>query len=244
MPDTPVPILELRDVHARYDRIPAVRGIDLQLAPGTTGCLIGANGAGKSTTLAAIAGLQAVAAGRILFRGQRIDRLAPDRRVRDGIALVPEGRGVFARLTVAENLQLGTYVRSDRQSSRDDIERILCLLPRLRERLTQLAGTLSGGEQQMLAIGRALLSKPTLLLLDEPSMGLAPIVVETVYTLIRTVAQSGMTILLVEQNAQLALDMADQAWVMEAGRITLSGTAAALREDPRVRSAYLGADPA
>lgn len=236
-------MLELLDVHACYDRIPAVRGIDLQLAPGTTGCLIGANGAGKSTTLAAIAGLQALAAGRILFRGHRIDTLAPDRRVRDGIALVPEGRGVFARLTVAENLQLGTYIRSDRQAIRDDCERILCLLPRLRERLTQLAGTLSGGEQQMLAIGRALLSKPTLLLLDEPSMGLAPIVVETIYELIRTVAQSGMTILLVEQNAQLALDMADQAWVMEAGRITLSGTAAALWDDPRVRSAYLGADP-
>ncbi|MGL1834660.1 ABC transporter ATP-binding protein [Rhodocyclaceae bacterium SMB388] len=244
MPDQPAPVLELRDVHARYDRIPAVCGIDLQLAPGTTGCLIGANGAGKSTTLAAIAGLQALAAGRILFRGQRIDTQPPDRRVRAGIALVPEGRGIFARLTVAENLHLGTYVRSDRQAIRDDLERILCLLPRLRERLTQVAGTLSGGEQQMLAIGRALLSKPSLLLLDEPSMGLAPIVVETIYALIRTVAQSGMTILLVEQNAQLALDLADQAWVMEAGRITLSGTAAALREDTRVRSAYLGAEPA
>lgn len=236
-------MLEIENIHTYYGNIHALKGVSLEVNAGEIVCLIGANGAGKSTTLAAIAGLQALAAGRILFRGHRIDTLAPDRRVHAGIALVPEGRGVFARLTVAENLQLGAYVRSDRQAIRDDCERILCLLPRLRERLTQLAGTLSGGEQQMLAIGRALLSKPTLLLLDEPSMGLAPIVVETIYELIRTVAQSGMTILLVEQNAQLALDMADHAWVMEAGRITLSGTAAALREDPRVRSAYLGADP-
>lgn len=237
----PAPLLELRKVNAHYTRIPAVRSLDLVLDRGTTGCLIGANGTGKSTTLATIAGIHPLSDGQILFDGQRIDTLSADRRVDRGITLVPEGRGIFARLTVDENLRLGAYTRSNRHEIEADRAHVFTLLPRLHDRLDQLAGTLSGGEQQMLAIARALLSRPRLLLLDEPSMGLAPIVVDRIYALIRTVAAAGVSILLVEQNAHLALDIADRAWVMEAGVITMSGSARELRDDARVRTAYLGA---
>lgn len=241
MPREPAtPLLELRGVHAAYGRIPAVRGVSLTLDRGQTGCLIGANCAGKSTTLAAIAGVHPLSGGSILLHGTAIGRWPAHRRVRAGIALVPEGRGIFARLTVEENLRIGAYSRTDRGAIADDVDHVLSLLPRIRDRLAQTAGTLSGGEQQMLAIGRALLARPSLLLLDEPSMGLAPLVVEKVFEVIQTVAREGVTILLVEQNAQIALELADQAWVMESGQITLAGTGAALRDDARVRSAYLG----
>ena len=241
-PDTSAmpPLLELAGVHARHDAIPAVQGIDLSLGRGRTACLIGANGAGKTTTLRTIAGVHPLARGSIFFDGTDISGMPPHQRVRAGIALVPEGRGIFGRLSVAENLRLGAYSRRD--SFADDLERVLDLLPRIRERLGQQAGTLSGGEQQMLAIGRALLARPRLLLLDEPSMGLAPIVVEKVFDLIADIACRGVTLFIVEQNAHLALDIADHAWVMESGRIALAGRASALRDDPRIRAAYLG-DP-
>lgn len=235
---TETPMLDVVDLHASHGRIPALHGISLTLARGETACLIGANGAGKTTTLRTIAGVHPADSGDIFLDGNNINRLPAHRRVREGISLVPEGRGVFAQLTVDENLRLGAYTRDS--GIDEDRERVLELLPRIRERLGQQAGTLSGGEQQMLAIGRALLARPRLLLLDEPSMGLAPIVVEKVFEVIADIARSGVTILLVEQNAHLALEIADRAWVMESGRIALAGNAAALREDPRVREAYLG----
>lgn len=235
---TETPMLDVVDLHASHGRIPALHGISLTLARGETACLIGANGAGKTTTLRTIAGVHPADSGDIFLDGNNINRLPAHRRVREGISLVPEGRGVFAQLTVDENLRLGAYTRDS--GIDEDRERVLELLPRIRERLGQQAGTLSGGEQQMLAIGRALLARPRLLLLDEPSMGLAPIVVEKVFEVIADIARSGVTILLVEQNAHLALEIADHAWVMESGRIALAGNAAALREDPRVREAYLG----
>ncbi|NMG02711.1 ABC transporter ATP-binding protein [Azoarcus taiwanensis] len=231
-------MLDVVELHASHGRIPALHGISMTLARGETACLIGANGAGKTTTLRTIAGVHPADSGDIFLDGNNINRLPAHRRVREGISLVPEGRGVFAQLTVDENLRLGAYTRDS--GIDEDRERVLELLPRIRERLGQQAGTLSGGEQQMLAIGRALLARPRLLLLDEPSMGLAPIVVEKVFEVIADVARSGVTILLVEQNAHLALEIADRAWVMESGRIALAGNAAALREDPRVREAYLG----
>lgn len=235
---TETPMLDVVDLHASHGRIPALHGISLTLARGETACLIGANGAGKTTTLRTIAGVHPADSGDIFLDGNNINRLPAHRRVREGVSLVPEGRGVFAQLTVDENLRLGAYTRDS--GIDEDRERVLELLPRIRERLGQQAGTLSGGEQQMLAIGRALLARPRLLLLDEPSMGLAPIVVEKVFEVIADIARSGVTILLVEQNAHLALEIADRAWVMESGRIALAGNAAALREDPRVREAYLG----
>lgn len=235
---TEAPMLDVVDLHASHGRIPALHGISMTLARGETACLIGANGAGKTTTLRTIAGVHPTDSGDLFLDGSRINRLPAHRRVREGISLVPEGRGIFAQLTVAENLRLGAYTRDS--GIDEDRERVLELLPRIRERLDQQAGTLSGGEQQMLAIGRALLARPRLLLLDEPSMGLAPIVVEKVFEVIADIARSGVTILLVEQNAHLALEIVDRAWVMESGRIALAGNAAALREDPRVREAYLG----
>lgn len=234
------PLLRLEHLEVSYGAVPALRGVDLALFRGETACLIGANGAGKTTTLKAIAGLLTPTAGTISFAGQSIGHLPPHQRVRRGIALVPEGRGILGRLTVEENLRLGAYSRTDPHAVREDMDRVFELLPRMRERLQQLAGTLSGGEQQMLAIGRALLARPTLLLLDEPSMGLAPLMVDKVFELVEAVAKAGVTLLLVEQNAHLALDLADRAWVMESGRITLSGSGAELAADPRVRTAYLG----
>lgn len=239
MHDSPA-LLRLERLEVAYGAIRAVQGIDLELFRGETACLIGANGAGKTTTLKAIAGLLLPASGTITFDGRSVGRTPPHERVRRGIAMVPEGRGIFGRLTVEENLRLGAYSRIDPLAVREDMERVFELLPRMRERLQQLAGTLSGGEQQMLAIGRALLTRPALLLLDEPSMGLAPLVVDKVFELVKSVAGAGVTILLVEQNAHMALELADRAWVMESGRITLSGSGAELAGDPRVRTAYLG----
>jgi len=234
------PILQLRDLRIAYGAIEAVKGIDLELAEGELVSLIGANGAGKTTTLNAIAGTLPIAGGELHYAGQRIEKLPAHKRLRQGLALVPEGRGIFTRLTVEENLRMGAYCRRDADAVEADLERVFAMLPRVKERLQQVAGTLSGGEQQMVAIGRALLSRPRLLLLDEPSMGLAPLVVEKIFEVIRSVAAEGVTILLVEQNANLALEFSQRAYVMESGRITLTGSGDALLADPKVRAAYLG----
>ena len=234
------PILQLRDLRIAYGAIEAVKGIDLELAEGELVSLIGANGAGKTTTLNAIAGTLPIAGGELLYAGQRIEKLPAHKRLRQGLALVPEGRGIFTRLTVEENLRMGAYCRRDDDAVEADLERVFTMLPRVKERLQQVAGTLSGGEQQMVAIGRALLSRPKLLLLDEPSMGLAPLVVEKIFEVIRSVAAEGVTILLVEQNANLALEFSQRAYVMESGHITLTGSGDALLADPKVRAAYLG----
>jgi branched-chain amino acid transport system ATP-binding protein len=202
--------------------------------------LIGANGAGKTTTLKAIAGMLRPTAGTLRYDGEEVTGLPSHRLIRRGIALVPEGRGVFARLTVEENLAMGAYIRDDRAAVRTDAERVFDLFPRLRERRAQVAGTLSGGEQQMLAIGRAMMSRPRLLLLDEPSMGLAPLMVQRIFEVVRSIAAQGVTILLVEQNALLALEAAARGYVMESGALTLQDTGAALLASPQVRQAYLG----
>lgn len=240
MSDATKPLLQLRDTKISYGAIEAVKGISLELAKGELVSLIGANGAGKTTTLNAIAGLLPVAGGEVLYDGAKINALPAHKRLRQGLALVPEGRGIFTRLTVEENLRMGAYCRRDSDAIEADMERVFTMLPRVRERLQQVAGTLSGGEQQMVAIGRALLSRPRLLLLDEPSMGLAPLVVEKIFEVIRSVAAEGVTILLVEQNANLALEFSQRAYVMESGRITLAGSGADLLADPKVRAAYLG----
>lgn len=234
------PLLDLKNVHVNYGAIAAVKGIDLTLNTGELVCLIGANGAGKSTTLNAIAGTLPLAGGQIRYQGQPIDALPAHKRLRAGIALVPEGRGIFTRLTVEENLRMGAYSRDDDQID-TDLDRMLTLFPRLRERHTQVAGTLSGGEQQMLAIGRALLSRPKLLLLDEPSMGLAPLIVEKIFEVVQQVKNDGVTVLLVEQNANLALEFAERGYVMASGVVTLAGSGEDLLADKGVRSAYLGA---
>jgi branched-chain amino acid transport system ATP-binding protein len=216
-----------------------VKGIDLDVGAGELVCLIGANGAGKTTTLKALAALLPRAGGSIRLEGEDTAGLAAHQLARRGLALIPEGRGIFARLTVLENLEIGAYRREDAQIAQD-LERVFALIPRLAERLRQTAGTLSGGEQQMLAIGRALMSRPKLLLLDEPSMGLAPALVQKVFEIVLKAAAEGVTILLVEQNAKLALKLAKRAYVMESGSIVLSGQGSALLADPRVREAYLG----
>ncbi|GJQ54285.1 MAG: ABC transporter ATP-binding protein [Rhodocyclaceae bacterium] len=233
------PMLEVRDLHVSYGGIAAVKGIGFEVAAGEMVCLIGANGAGKTTTLKALARLLP-ARGAIHYNGHSLLHRPPHALIGEGMTLVPEGRGVFARLTVAENLDMGAYCRRDRAEVGADLDRVYGMLPRLKERAGQLAGTLSGGEQQMLAIGRALMSRPKLLLLDEPSMGLAPIMVQKVFEVIQSVAAQGVTILLVEQNARLALSVAVRGYVMESGAITLTDTAPALLDDPKVREAYLG----
>ena len=233
-------LLELRRLEVGYGGIKAVKGIDLNVAKGELVCLIGTNGAGKTTTLKAIAGLLPVAADLILYDGAPVGGMRAFELVRRGLALVPEGRGVFGQLTVEENLAMGAYVRSDAAAVRQDLQRVFSLFPRLAERRRQSAGTLSGGEQQMLAIGRALMSRPALLLLDEPSMGLAPLLVQKIFETIVAVAREGVTILLVEQNARLALEVSSRGYVMETGLITLSGPARELLTDPKVRAAYLG----
>ena len=233
-------LLELRDVEIRYGGIRAVKGIDLAVDEGEMVCLIGANGAGKTTTLKAIAGLLAPAAGTITYRGVAAAGARAFELVRQGLVLVPEGRGVFGQLTVAENLAMGAFIRDDAPGIAADLERMLALFPRLKERFGQSAGTLSGGEQQMLSIARALMSRPTLLLLDEPSMGLAPLIVEKIFETIADVARQGVTILLVEQNARLALQVCRRAYVMEGGTISMSGAARDLMDNPLVRTAYLG----
>jgi branched-chain amino acid transport system ATP-binding protein len=232
-------LLEIRGLRVAYGGILAVKGIDLQVGAGELVCLIGANGAGKTTTLKAIAALVPKAEGSIRLGDEDTVGLASHQLVRRGLALVPEGRGIFGRLTVRENLEMGAYHRDDAEIARD-LEKVFALMPRLAERQSQTGGTLSGGEQQMLAIGRALMGRPKLLLLDEPSMGLAPAMVRTVFEIVRKAAAEGMTILLVEQNARLALGLARRAYVMESGLITLSGNAGALLADSRVREAYLG----
>jgi len=234
------PLLQLVGLQVAYGPIQAVKGIDLELYEGELVCLIGANGAGKTTTLNTIAGLLSPSSGDIRYQGTNITTLAAHQRVRRGLALAPEGRGIFTRLSVAENLRMGAYARRDSHAIAADLERVCTLLPRIGERLDQVAGTLSGGEQQMLAIGRALLSRPRLLLLDEPSMGLAPRVVETIFELIQTIAREGVTVLLVEQKANRALQLADRAYVMDGGRIGLTGSGQELLDDPLVRRAYLG----
>ena len=232
-------LLEIRGLEVRYGGIRAVKGIDIEVARGELVCLIGANGAGKSSTLRAIAGLVPAATGSVRFGDGEVSKLPAFRRARAGLVLVPEGRGVFARLSVEENLAMGAYSRSDSGVAADRAH-VLELFPRLAERRAQVAGTLSGGEQQMLAIGRALMSRPTLLALDEPSMGLAPLAARLILEVIRDINRAGVTVLLVEQNARGALAMADRAYVMESGEITLSGQGRALLADPRVREAYLG----
>ena len=233
-----MPLLDVLNLEVHYGGIRAVKGISFAVEEGEMVCLIGANGAGKTTTLNAIARM-IKAQGEMHYRGERLDRLPSHALIGKGLALVPEGRGVFARLSVAENLAMGAYHRNDHDIA-GDCERIYGLLPRLRERAQQLAGTLSGGEQQMLAIGRALMGRPRLLLLDEPSMGLAPLMVQKVFEVIRAVAAQGVTILLVEQNARLALEVCSRGYVMESGRIALADTAENLLADTRVRTAYLG----
>jgi len=235
-----VPLLQLAGLHVAYGGIQAVKGIDLELYKGELVCLIGANGAGKTTTLNAIAGVLPQGAGDIVYEGTRMKGVPAHKRLRRGIALVPEGRGIFSRLTVEENLRMGAYSRNDAAGIEADLAKVFDMLPRIKERLAQVAGTLSGGEQQMLSIGRALLSRPRLLLLDEPSMGLAPLIVEKIFEVVQSVAKEGVTILLVEQNANLALEFAQRAYVMESGRITLSGSGEELLTDPKVRAAYLG----
>jgi branched-chain amino acid transport system ATP-binding protein len=238
--ETKRPLLELSGLEVAYGGIQAVKGIDLHVGEGELVCLIGANGAGKTTTLKGICGVQPVKAGTVRYAGENVTGKPPHRLVRRGLAMVPEGRGVFGALTIEENLAMGAYTRSDRAGVRHDIERVFALFPRLQERRRQTAGTLSGGEQQMLAIGRALMSKPRLLLLDEPSMGLAPLMVQKVFETVLSVSREGVTILLIEQNAKLALEVSHRGYVMESGEVTLSGDAKSLLHDPAVRAAYLG----
>ncbi|HVZ79403.1 MAG TPA: ABC transporter ATP-binding protein [bacterium] len=237
MPET---LLEIRDLTVFYDSIEALHGVTLRVEKGSIACLIGANGAGKSTVLRAISGLKKPAEGEILYQGRSILGQAPHELVRSGIVQCPEGRGVFPNLTVAENLDLGAFVRKDTKAIRSDLEHVHSLFPRLKEREQQSAGTLSGGEQQMLAIGRALMARPQLLLLDEPSLGLAPQVIELIFETIQRINQEGTTILLVEQNAQMALEVSRQAYVLETGRILLEGPADKISSDPKVKAAYLG----
>ena len=233
-------LLALENLQVSYGGIRAVKGVDLAVEPGELVCLIGANGAGKTTTLRAITGLVRAAGGRIVYDGADIASLKPHEISRKGLALVPEGRGVFAQLTIEENLAMGAYARSDRAGVAADLERTYTLFPRLKERRRQTAGTLSGGEQQMLAISRALMSRPKLLLLDEPSMGLAPLMVERIFEVIRGISADGVTMLLVEQNARLALEVSRRGYVLESGQVTISGEARSLLGDPRIREAYLG----
>ena len=235
-------LLLLDEVHASYGNIHALKGISLHVNEGEIVTLIGSNGAGKSTTLRTICGLMRARAGRILFRDQDLQSLPTHELVGLGVAMVPEGRRVFARLSVMENLEMGAWHRSDRQEISADIEYVFTLFPRLGERSSQLAGTMSGGEQQMLATARALMSRPSLLLMDEPSMGLAPVLVETIFATIERINSEGTTILLVEQNATMALGVASRGYVLQSGSIVLSDDAASLRQNPVVQKAYLGMD--
>jgi branched-chain amino acid transport system ATP-binding protein len=233
-------MLRLDDVHVAYGEIPALKGIALEVQQGEIVALLGNNGAGKTTTLRTISGLLVPTRGSVTLEGAPLAGVAAHDVVLRGIAHVPEGRRIFNRLTVRENLMMGAYTRSDTAVIASDLERVFALFPRLHERITQVAGTLSGGEQQMLAIGRALMARPRLLLLDEPSMGLAPVLVEQIFDTVRDINRQGTTILLVEQNAAMALGVAQRGYVIETGTIVLSGTAAELADNPEVRRAYLG----
>ena len=232
--------LEARGLEVSYGGIRAVKGVNLTVRNNELVCLIGANGAGKTTTLKSLCGMLAPSRGEILYEGVPVTGLPSHELVRRGISLVPEGRGIFGRLTVEENLKIGAYARHDHAGIRADMDRLYGLFPRLAERRTQQAGTLSGGEQQMLAISRALMSRPRLLLLDEPSMGLAPMLVQKIFETIRRIAEEGMTLLLVEQNARLALEVSHRGYVMESGNIVLTDSAKALLGNPKVQESYLG----
>jgi branched-chain amino acid transport system ATP-binding protein len=234
------PILELNDVHTYYGTIHALKGISLDVHEGEVVTLLGANGAGKSTTLRSINGLNRPRQGTIRFQGRDITQTPPHEIVKHGIAQSPEGRRLFPRMTVTENLEMGAFQRRDRAGIREDMERVFELFPRLQERRSQKAGTMSGGEQQMCAIGRALMARPKLLLLDEPSLGLAPIFVERIFDIVKTINEQGTSILLVEQNALMALDHAHRGYVLETGRIVLADSAAALKTNEQVRKTYLG----
>jgi branched-chain amino acid transport system ATP-binding protein len=239
MADTEI-VLRVTDLQVAYGGIQAVKGVSLEVRKGELVTLIGANGAGKTTTLKAITGLLNPASGSIDYLGAPVLGVRADQRVAKGLVMIPEGRGVFARMTIVENLQMGAYLRNDTAGIKRDIDRMFETFPRLKERAVQLAGTMSGGEQQMLAMARALMAQPTLLLLDEPSMGLSPIMVDKIFEVIRAVSAQGVTMLLVEQNANLALQAAHRGYVMESGVITMAGEAQAMLVDPRVRAAYLG----
>jgi branched-chain amino acid transport system ATP-binding protein len=235
-----VATLELRDVHAFYGNIHALQGISISIDDREIVTLIGANGAGKSTTLRTISGLLQPREGDVLLDDERINGVAPHEIVERGVCQVPEGRRIFSRMTVLENLEMGAFSRKDKGAIKGDLERVFELFPRLKERVRQKGGTLSGGEQQMLAIGRALMARPKILLLDEPSMGLAPILVETIFATIREINQQGVTVLLVEQNAVMALQVAHRGYVLETGAIVLADTAESLRQNETVQKAYLG----
>jgi branched-chain amino acid transport system ATP-binding protein len=233
-------LLKVKDLQVAYGGIQAVKGVSFEVHEGELVSLIGSNGAGKTTTMKAITGTQPLRAGNIEYRGQSIAGQGPWDLVKQGLVMVPEGRGVFTRMTIIENLQMGAYIRTDSADIADDMEKMFSIFPRLRERKDQLAGTLSGGEQQMLAMGRALMSRPTVLLLDEPSMGLSPIMVDKIFEVVRDVYAQGVTVLLVEQNASRALAIANRGYVMESGLITMTGLGQDLLADPKVRAAYLG----
>lgn len=233
-------LLELRDIHVHYNKVAALKGVSMGVPAGGIVTIIGANGAGKSTTLRSISGLVRLSQGEIHFDGERIDRLSPDKIVARGIAHVPEGRRIFPGLTVEENLRTGAYLRKDKAGIEADLEQVFRHFPRLKERRTQWARTLSGGEQQMVAIGRALMSKPRLLLLDEPSMGLSPVMVQEIAGIVVEIAERGVPVVLVEQNAELALRLAKFAYVLETGNVALEGPARELHESDHVRRAYLG----
>jgi branched-chain amino acid transport system ATP-binding protein len=235
-------LLEVNDVHAYYGNIHALKGITISVDEGEIVTLIGGNGAGKTTTLRTISGLMHPRSGSISLQGEDVTVVKAHQLVPRGVAMVPEGRGVFAKLSVLENLEMGAFHRRDKEGINEDLDRVFTLFPRLKERRRQVAGTLSGGEQQMLATGRALMSRPKLLLMDEPSMGLAPILVELIFSILQDINKEGTTILLVEQNAHMALQVASRGYVLQTGEIVLSESAAALREDPEVQKVYLGID--
>ncbi len=232
-------LLKVTNLKVAYGGIQAVKGVSFEVNQGELVSLIGANGAGKTTTLKAITGTQVVADGQIEFMGKSIRGQGPWDLVRQGLVMVPEGRGTFTRMTITENLQMGAFVRDDKEIDAD-IDKVFAIFPRLKERRSQLAGTMSGGEQQMLAMGRALMARPKVLLMDEPSMGLSPIMVDKIFEVVQSIHALGTTILLVEQNASRALNLADRGYVMESGEITMNGPAKALLNDPKVRAAYLG----
>ena len=233
-------LLELKDAVLNYGKIEALHGISVEVAEGEVVSLIGANGAGKTSTMRALSGVRGLMSGTVVFNGEDVTRLRADQRLRKGLVLCPEGRGIFPGMTVTENLNMGAYTRKDKAAMDEDYDRVFGLFPRMQERQKQVAGTLSGGEQQMLAIGRALMSRPKLLMLDEPSMGLAPMLIQQIFDIITEISQQGTTILVVEQNAKQALTRSDRAYVLETGNIVKTGTGAELLDDPSVREAYLG----
>jgi branched-chain amino acid transport system ATP-binding protein len=233
-------MLKVKGLQVNYGGIQAVKGVDLEVGQGELVTLIGANGAGKTTTMKAITGLKPYSGGDIEYMGQSIKGVPTHELLKRGLAMVPEGRGIFARMSILENMQMGAYLRNDADGIQKDTERMFGFFPRLKERASQYAGTLSGGEQQMLAMARALLSRPKLLLLDEPSMGLSPIMVEKIFEVVREISKEGLTVLLVEQNARLALQAANRGYVMDSGTVTMTGDAKTMLDDPKVRAAYLG----